>query len=972
MKKFFILLIMLLNFAFADGSKHILLLNSYHQGMTWVDNLTKGVHDILNIEKNNYIVHIENMDTKRHNTKEYYESVAYLYKNKYKDIKLDLILSSDNNAFDFLRKYRDDIFGDIPVSFSGVNNFSKSMLEGYSNYTGVAENFSDISTVNTILKLHPNTKKIYILNDYLKTGRAWEASMRKNLEIFKDKVEIQYSENQTLQELQNTVKSLEKGTVLLMGVFFADKNKEYLTYEKIGKSLLDQSPVPVYCLLNFNISNGVVGGDVISGYHQGAMMAKLGLSILQGINPADIEIVEDGANKFIFNDKALKKFNIDKTILPKNSIIINEKESLYKKYGLSIIIFLVVFAIFVLTFLLFYNKKSLNSEKSILRLIVYAPLIFIPSIIAILIYTILSNNNEIFENNIKELEKSILISQKQLTMFEVEKLSKEIIDKDDTRENILNYINLKKYSNNGYFFALNKKGLVLAHGVNKELIGKNVYNYKDNSKEYYIRSIIRNAMNNSLEFVDYEWENPETKQVETKYTYAKYIPKYDMIISSGVYVGNIQKELNKRIKELNDKNEDQIHMILFISSVVLLLSLVITFILSNIIKKIFKNYSKELDSKNKNLEEVNTTLEKRVQERTKNLENERNKIKTFLDATMEAIFISKNGICLDVNKSAVDIFGYDSKEDMIGKKLIDFVAPESHNIVQQKLKDYDSKPYEGIVSKKDKSKFTAYIRGLNVDNTDLRISSVIDITHLKQLELQSKHAAMGEMIGNIAHQWRQPLSVISSASTGILIKKEYGLLDDTELESLCKKIDQNAQYLSQTIDDFRDFIKDDTKPVNFNLKDDTKSFIKLMESNIKNNKIQIIMDLQDDIDLNGFPNELIQCFIDIFNNAKDAFIQNNVNEDERFIFITQKIIENNVVISFKDNAGGIPENIKAKIFEPYFTTKHESQGTGLGLHMSYNLIVNHMKGSIDVFNHKYEFKDQKYKGAEFVIMIPLT
>ncbi|MEA3290630.1 MAG: ABC transporter substrate binding protein [Campylobacterota bacterium] len=971
MKKL-VFVLLLINCVFANDTKHILLLNSYHQGMTWVDNLTKGVHDILNIEKNNYIIHIENMDTKRHNTKEYYKSVAHLYKNKYKNIKLDLILSSDNNAFDFLRKYRNDIFGDVPVSFSGVNNFSRSMIAGHTNYTGVAENFSDVSTVNTILKLHPNTKKIYILNDYLKTGRAWEASMRKNLEIFKGKVEIQYSKNQTLKELQNTVKSLEKDTVLLMGVFFADKNKEYLTYEKIGKSLLDQSLVPVYCLLNFNISNGVIGGDVISGYHQGAMMAKLGLSILQGINPADIEIVEDGANKFIFNDKALKKFKIDKTLLPKNSIIINEKESFYHKYGLSIIIFLVVFAILVMMFLLFYNKKSLNSEKSILRLIVYAPLIFIPSIIAILIYTILSNNNEVFKNNIKELGKSILINQKQLTMFEVEKLSQEIIDRDDTLENILNYINLKKYSNNGYFFAINKKGLVLAHGAKKDLIDKNVYNYKDNSKEYYIRTLIKNAMNNSLEFVDYEWENPETKQVETKYTYAKYIPKYEMIISSGVYVGNIEKELSERIKELNDKNEDQINMILFISFAVLVLSLIVTFVLSNIIKKIFQNYSKELDSKNKNLEEVNETLEKRVHERTQNLENERNKIKTFLDATMEAIFISKNGICVDVNKSAVEIFGYDSKENMIGKKLLDFVSPESHNIVQQKLKDHDSKPYEGIVSKNDKSKFTAYIRGLNVDNTDLRISSVIDITHLKQLESQSKHAAMGEMIGNIAHQWRQPLSVISSASTGILIKKEYGLLDDSELESLCSQIDENAQYLSQTIDDFRDFIKGDTKPVSFNLKNDTDSFIKLMESNIKNNHIHIILDIQEDIELKGFPNELIQCFINIFNNSKDAFHQNEINEDERFIFITQKMTENTAMISFKDNAGGIPEDIIAKIFEPYFTTKHESQGTGLGLHMSYNLIVNHMQGTIEVFNHKYEYKDKKYKGAEFIITLPLS
>ena len=390
-----------------------------------------------------------------------------------------------------------------------------------------------------------------------------------------------------------------------------------------------------------------------------------------------------------------------------------------------------------------------------------------------------------------------------------------------------------------------------------------------------------------------------------------------------------------------------------------------------VLAKTFFTMSKELDKSYKELRSLNETLEKKVWKRTKNLEKERNKFKTFLDGTMEGIFISQNGKCIDVNESAVSIFGYDSKDEMIGRKLLSFAAEESRALLKEKLLLNSAAPYEAIGLKKNGLSFPAYIRGINVKDQNIRISSILDITHLKQLESHKKLASMGEMIGNIAHQWRQPLSVISMAASGIQVKNEHGSLNETDLDSLCNQINENVQYLSQTIDDFKNFIKGDSKPVRFNLKDDTESFIKLVDTTIKNSSIKLVLDIKEDIELTGYPNELIQCFINIFNNSKDAFLENDISDDERYIFIEQKILNGNALISFKDNAGGIPENIMTKVFEPYFTTKHQSKGTGLGLHMSYNLIVNHMKGSIEVYNEKYEFNDNSYSGAKFVIALPV-
>jgi signal transduction histidine kinase len=238
----------------------------------------------------------------------------------------------------------------------------------------------------------------------------------------------------------------------------------------------------------------------------------------------------------------------------------------------------------------------------------------------------------------------------------------------------------------------------------------------------------------------------------------------------------------------------------------------------------------------------------------------------------------------------------------------------------------------------------------------------------KKLAKSEKMAALGEMIGNIAHQWRQPLSVISMASTSMQLHKQTNLLDDEMFNKSCESINRNAQYLSDTIDDFRNYIKGDRVLIEFNLEKMIKDFLLLINSSSKSSNIKIITNLQKDIVLHAYPNELIQCFVNLFSNAKDVLLKQD--ENSRYMFISTSIEDKNVVIKIKDNGGGIPEKIINKVFEPYFTTKHQSQGTGLGLHMTYDLIVNGANGSLEVNNVEYQYKSKKYKGAEFTITIP--
>lgn len=228
-----------------------------------------------------------------------------------------------------------------------------------------------------------------------------------------------------------------------------------------------------------------------------------------------------------------------------------------------------------------------------------------------------------------------------------------------------------------------------------------------------------------------------------------------------------------------------------------------------------------------------------------------------------------------------------------------------------------------------------------------------------------KLASMGEMISNIAHQWRQPLSIISTVATGIKIQKEFGTLKDEELVQNMDLINKNTQYLSETINDFRNFIKGDRKIKNYDLSTTINNFIHIIESTIKIDNINIILNLEKDIKIDGYPNELIQCLINIFNNSKDAFKE--IKQENPLIFISTSLQNDNLTIRIKDNAGGIPQNIISKIYDPYFTTKHKSQGTGLGLHMTYKLIDEGMHGKIEAQNVEFEYENKIYKGAEFII-----
>jgi len=338
-----------------------------------------------------------------------------------------------------------------------------------------------------------------------------------------------------------------------------------------------------------------------------------------------------------------------------------------------------------------------------------------------------------------------------------------------------------------------------------------------------------------------------------------------------------------------------------------------------------------------------------------------------------------------VSQGVSRILGYEKKvflnnevayTNCIHKDDLIQVQEEVKQAVVKNLDYFKHEPYR-IITKNGDEKWVLDHTATQKDNENNIthfIGYITDITEqIKSQEMmyhQSKIASLGEMLGNIAHQWRQPLSIISTTATGSKIKKEYGLLEDDEFYKNMDSINNTTQYLSQTIDDFRNFFLADTSlEIEINLKISIEKVISLISDSYKNSNIEIIKNYGEfPILVTCNENLFIQALINIFNNARDA-LNTIKNKDQKLVFISLENVNNKIIIKIKDNANGIPKDLIHKIFDPYFTTKHEDQGTGIGLYMTNQIITKHLKSKVLVENSQYNYLDKEYSGALFTISI---
>lgn len=323
--------------------------------------------------------------------------------------------------------------------------------------------------------------------------------------------------------------------------------------------------------------------------------------------------------------------------------------------------------------------------------------------------------------------------------------------------------------------------------------------------------------------------------------------------------------------------------------------------------------------------------------------------------------------------------------DIRGGISVSFDITDEYNQLEELNKDYKQTLYylviaaigaiitlliHSIIKRKDDKKISDLNKSLEskleeLDDFNKTLHNKVKIEVEKQREKeklliqQSKLAALGEMIGNIAHQWRQPISAVSTIMMNIKWTAISKGVPKDFIDDKIKEANEQLNYMSQTIDDFRNFFKPDKQKENFDVKIETQKAYKIVEATLKNSHIDLQIFTSSVYKVYGYPNEFSQVILNLLSNAKDVIIEREIKEPRIEINLYQN--KNNIYCEISDNAGGIKEENMQKVFEPYFTTK-DSNGTGIGLYIAKEIIEKHMNGKLQIKNTKL--------GAKFIIMIP--
>lgn len=440
----------------------------------------------------------------------------------------------------------------------------------------------------------------------------------------------------------------------------------------------------------------------------------------------------------------------------------------------------------------------------------------------------------------------------------------------------------------------------------------------------------------------------------------------DTTLGSAVLIFDTN-EIDKQI----DKNRTNIFLIIFIE---IILSTFIAYILGRnltnklsrlayIARKIGKEEQVKIDYENENneLALLNNSMVKMLEDLS--TRNEKlTEAKIVFDNISEAIiFLDSNKKIISANNSFYKITNL-NKQNVINNNFFKLLSINFNNISNNQKNDIKIK-----IENNNELTVLLKVNEIKDDENNIKnyIILFVDITKEKRkedlLQIQSKMATMGEMLGNIAHQWRQPLSSISTITSTLKIQSELDVLEKEKLQTSLDNIINSTKYLSETIDDFSQFFKVDKNIESFTLGELFNSLEKIVSARIAQNKIALNIEEEHlNTKIKSSKNELIQSLINIINNSIDALVLTKKNNPR--IDISLKLESDYINILIQDNGGGIKEEILPRIFEPYFTTKHKSQGTGIGLYMTHTIINQNCQGEVFASNMK--------NGTLFTVRIP--
>ncbi len=651
--------------------------------------------------------------------------------------------------------------------------------------------------------------------------------------------------------------------------------------------------------------------------------------------------------------------------------------------------------------------KHFFTETNILRLIVLLPIIFIILASVILTNIFVSNKENNYKKEIEALKeehtfniKNIIKDRIERTIHIIETKNRfnEINNKEEMRNIVLmghnliestheeynhlgkshvikeikqNLRNIRFYNNkSGYFFVYDLKGNNILLPPKPNLEGKNLLHLKDPKGKPIVGNALKLLTLNEESFDTWYWWKKDGQKLIKKLGFYKRYEPLNIFIGTGKYFDDIQTQNRKSTYELlnsitykdnsyifalNDEGKTVVHKNKeILNTPFSSLPDVEKKIVTNILQKAKQeggSFIEYLPTTQKNeafpskkisfvkyIPELKLTIGTGLytNDLQQKLQNKRTLLRNNLNVTINQIIVSS--IIVTIILIILMLFFATSLKKILNNYA--FTLKEKNRVLEELNSNLEEKVTIAVNKNREQDEL---------------------------LYQQSKMAAMGEMLGNIAHQWRQPLSAISTSASGLKLQDSVGKLDNQILRDGLDAIVRNTQTLSETIDDFRNFFKTDKHIQSFQIKTCYLKVLTLISANLKNKNIQMIEDIHD-ATLTSYENELVQALLNLLNNAKDALVE--TKKSEKYIFVSIYEHNSEVIIQIKDNAGGINEAIFDKIFEPYFTTKHQSQGTGIGLYMTQKIIQSSLKGNITISNTTFTYNQKHFTGALCEIRLP--
>ena len=939
--------------------KTVLFLNSYQNGYAWSDDILEGARDIL--AGSGFIIdlQIEYMDTKKHFDENIKKMLYNLYKYKFRKVKFDVIIVSDNNGFDFVREYHAELFPGVPVVFCGVNDLEPEMITFRDFYTGVVENFDVRKNVELALKYHPDRDRLVVIGDNSATGRAIRHQVEEGVAGIDGNFKVEFWDSYSLDEILKRTRELADSAIFYFIPFVKDANLKFYSAREVLNAVWKATGAPIYSNWEFLMGAGLVGGKMLSGLEHGSFAARIALRIFNGEKVRDIPIVTEVTEPYIFDNDVIKSFSIKKKNLPKGSRIINEPPyfvEINRQLFWTIITSIIILTVFLI-FLVFniverrYIEEKIKDQLSFLKILmdtIPIPMYFKDEKGAY------KGCNISFENWFGIKREDIIGKNSDILKGTSQEYLVDDMDKDlfkdagvrvyeagvENIDGVMHSVVLHKATYN------NAKGEVagLVGAIFDITARKKAENDLRRAEEKY-RSIFENSALGIFR------TTPEGRYLDANPAFVRMLGFHGVpeLVNALAFSGSDLLDVAEKDgayafeREYWRKDGRRI-----ITS-------------QNV--RVIRNEKGEVLNYEGFVEDV--TKRKLAEQ---GLKESQQMLKAVLDnIPMHVYWMDRSMRFMGGNKSFCSFFGITHSEEVIAKTALEIMPdPETARRtmrVDGEIVATDQPVYhmQWTIPNRDGELVWLVVNKVPLHDEQGNVFGVLstaeDVTQNVRLEKQlvqsQKMEAIGTLAGGIAHDFNNILTSIMNSTELAMEDVDEESFAERDLERVLKASERGSRLVKQILT-FSRPTQEGFQPTN--VAEVVGEAVALIKASLPRN-----IEIRDSIAPGltaclADPTQIHQIVMNLCTNSFHALRAEGGRLDVQLsqVFVERlQADELDIVpgdylkLTIADNGPGIPQQIMDKIFDPFFTTKGKGEGTGLGLAVVHGIIKGH-KGACRV------------------------